>query len=788
MNPDENKSPLSTERKIQIVSGLDFWYLEPIPELDLASVMITDGPHGLRIQGKADDRKGTPATCFPTASALASSWDLELVESVGEAIGLEAVTFDVGVVLGPGINIKRHPLGGRNFEYFSEDPHLTGQMSIAIIDGIQSQGVGTSLKHLAANNQESARMAVDTIVDERALREIYLSAFEKAIRTSSPWTVMCAYNRLNGEYCSENQWLLTQVLRDEWGFDGLVVTDWGATNDRAAGIAAGLDLEMPGSGSVNNAVITSALASGDLSEAALDAAASRVTELTRASNKAIARDASFDIDDHHQLARQAAAKCCVLLTNDGVLPLPETPDLAVIGEFAMLPRFQGAGSSEVVPTKVSTIMDGIAQLTNTEVSAVDSPIRYARGYDLNNDEVDQSLIDEAVLIARSAKTAVVVVGLPDLYESEGFDRDHMRMPAQHNALVNAVCSANPNTVVVLCNGSALQIPWVDKPRAVLEAHLGGQAGGLGVADVLFGAVNPSGKLSETFALRQTDHASDSFFPGTGRQVQYRESLFVGYRWFDHAKLDVLFPFGHGLSYTTFEYSQPSVSGDANADDLDMTLTLDIPITNSGSVAGAEIVQLYIKRPDSEIMRAEQTLAAFAKVELQPDETKVVSLTLDRRSFAHYDVASSQWTVEDGSATLVVGASSRDERQAITIDIISSTVLGPPLAKRSVPLSKSDFASLLGHAVPDVEPVRPITLNTRIAELGETKLGVLLHKLMVDQASKQFASTEPTVLKLIDRMVGEATIRSAVLLSGGILQWRTVERMIALANRVGRSGK
>lgn len=524
--------------------------------------MVSDGPHGLRkpvATSMLDAAGSEPATCFPTASSLGSTWDRDLAAAVGRAIAAEARVAGVSVVLGPGVNIKRHPLCGRNFEYLSEDPLLAGVLAAAFIHGAQSQGVGTSIKHFAVNNQEANRMVVDAIVDERTLREIYLPAFEIAVKEAAPWTVMCAYNRLNGTYCAEHTWLLTEVLRDDWGFQGLVVTDWGANDDRVAGVLAGQDLEMPGGGSVHDAVVVDAVRGGSLAEAAVDRCARRVVNLLE--QAAAATDVPtppLDLDANHALARRVAAAGTVLCTNDGLLPLDASSHIALVGEFAVRPRYQGSGSSQVNPSRRDTMLDEMRRVVGDRGGR----LRYARGYDArarDGDAVDAGLIDEAVAVSARADAAVVVVGLPPSWETEGVDRAHMRLPHQHNELVRAVCAANPRTVVVLCNGAPVMMPWVDLPAAVVEAHLGGQAGAGGVVDVLTGEAEPGGRLAETYPLRQADVAADRWFPGDPRQVQYREGLFVGYRWFDAAGLDVLFPFGHGLSYTTWSVEEVAVS-------------------------------------------------------------------------------------------------------------------------------------------------------------------------------------------------------------------------------------
>nr|MDT0252942.1 glycoside hydrolase family 3 C-terminal domain-containing protein [Endozoicomonas sp.] len=512
---------LTLEEKASLCSGKDFWLLKSLERLQLPSIAVADGPHGLRKQGAKGDHLGAgtsvPATCFPTASALACSWDPTLLYNLGEALAEKSADENVSVLLGPGINIKRHSSCGRNFEYFSEDPLLTGELAAAMINGVQSKNVGTSLKHFAVNNQEFNRMVTNAVVDERTLREIYLKGFEIAVKKAQPWTIMSAYNRVNGTFCSEHKELLTDILRDEWGFEGLVVTDWGAMNDRVKGIAAGLDLEMPGSTGETDQQIVKAVNHGELNEAQLDKVARRVIKLMLKA-KTVIKAENIDEAAHHQLARKAAAESAVLLkNNEQILPLQTSAHFAVIGEFAKTPRYQGAGSSMVNPVKLDCAYDALSEITNNK------SLPYAAGYrvkgDKGNNTLDQSLIDEAVVLAKTVDIAVVFAGLPDSFEAEGFDRDHLDMPEQHNRLIRAICKANPNTVVILSNGAAVQMPWIDQPKAVLETWLAGQAGGLAVADLILGKSNPGGKLAETFPLAMADMASDRWYPGSPRQVE-----------------------------------------------------------------------------------------------------------------------------------------------------------------------------------------------------------------------------------------------------------------------------
>lgn len=784
---------LDLETKARLCSGRNLWQLEPVEQLDLARIMVADGPHGLRKQ--ADGHEGLishPATCFPPAVGLAATWDRSLLAEVGTAIGAEALAAEVAVVLGPGANIKRHPLCGRNFEYLSEDPFLTGELAVALIDGIQSVGAGTSLKHFAVNNQEERRMTVDVVVDERALREIYLAGFEKAVKQAAPWTVMCAYNKLGGTYCSEHRRLLTEILRDEWGFEGLVMTDWGAASDRPAGIAAGLDLEMPGSRGINDDEILDAVASGRLGVDKLDIAVKRLVDLIVRGNAALARKPPrVNLDAHHELARRAAADSCVLLTNDGVLPLAGGQSVAVIGAFATSPRYQGSGSSRVNPTQLDTMLDSIGQLNANDSDNGESrsaAVTFAAGYEDDGDNYRPDLIDEARLVARAADIAVVVVGLPPSFESEGFDREHMRLPDQHNRLVETICKANPNTVVVLCNGSPVQMPWVDQPRAILEAYLGGQGGGMGAARILFGEASPSGRLAETFPIRQSDHGSDPWFPGVGRQVQYREGINVGYRWFDRVGLDVLFPFGHGLSYTTFEYGDLEVLGVLGDTSAGKGISLSVRITNTGERAGAETVQIYAARIDPTVDRPAQELVGFHKVHLERGQSETVKIALDQRSFAFYDTKSSSWQVEAGRVEVRAGASSRDVRSTALIELSSSFQPAPELAPRPLDAealtADAAFAEQLGHPIPEPRTVEPFSRNSTIEEVAVTAIGRRFGAVVNKAAMKQIGldeHTDDSFRRMFERVTAEAPLRSLALLSGGKVSWATIDRMVVVMN-------
>ncbi|GAA0485942.1 glycoside hydrolase family 3 C-terminal domain-containing protein [Microbacterium aurantiacum] len=688
--PLPEPADLTIEEKASLTSGATFWTTKAIdrPGAAVPSIAMNDGPHGLRKQVESADHLGMggslPATCFPPAVGLGSSWDVELAERVGVALGAEASIQDVAILLGPGINIKRSPLCGRNFEYLSEDPLVSGVLGAALVRGIQSQGVGASLKHFAANNQETDRMRASSDVDEQTLREIYLRGFQRVVQDAQPWTVMCAYNRINGVYASEDPWLLTTVLRDEWGFEGLVVSDWGAVNDRVAGLAAGMDLEMPSSGGTTDAQIVAAVRDGRLDESVLDTAAGRAIDLVRKARAGAGRVAGpLDVDAHHALAREAATRSIVLLKNEGgLLPLAPSARVAVIGAFAAKPRYQGAGSSMINPTRLDTALDEITAAVGVEGGTV----AFAPGFALSpNDTADaDALRAEAVRAAAAADVAVVFLGLPAAAESEGYDRTHIDLPADQLALLAVVREANPNVVVVLSNGSVVALPFADEVPAILEAWLLGQGGGGATADVLFGAVAPSGRLTETIPLRLEDTPAFLHY-GTEGTVHYSEGLFVGYRWYDARAMEVAYPFGHGLSYTTFAYSAPSASVREDGD-----ITLRVAVTNTGTRAGREVVQVYVSRPGLPA-RPVRELAGFASVALEAGETRDVEVTVRRDDLATYDVRAGRWLVAGGDHVFAVAASSRDIRSELSLEIAGDAV--------SRPLSReSSLAEALAHPV------------------------------------------------------------------------------------------
>ena len=675
-------SELTLEEKASLCLGSDFWHTAAVERLGIPAIMVSDGPHGLRAQlGEADHvglMGSAPATCFPTASALGSSWNPELFGTVGEALALEANKLGVSVVLGPGINMKRSPLCGRNFEYVSEDPWLAGELATAMVQGTQHHGIGTSLKHYAANNQEDDRLRVSAEVDERTLREIYLPAFERVVKSAQPWTIMCAYNKINGSYASEHHWLLTEVLREEWGFEGLVVSDWGAAHDRVAALRAGLDLEMPPDLGVSDAAVVAAIRDGSLDESILDETARRVLHLVDRSQPALADDVSVDFDEHHALARRAAQESAVLLKNAGHL-LPLQPEMgsmvAVIGEFARTPRYQGAGSSQVNPTRVDVALDELQSAL-----AGRAEVRFAAGFGVGTTDNDEQLLREAVDLAREADHVVVFLGLPAEEESEGFDRTHLDLPANQLVMLYALAEVHDRLIVILANGGVVRISsWEDRVSAILECWLSGQAAGGAAVDLLLGVANPSGKLAETIPVRLQDNPSHLNFPGEEGVVRYGERIFIGYRAYDRLIQQVNYPFGFGLSYTSFHIDDVGVSAAGSVAAGDLQVTVSASVTNTGQRAGAEVVQVYVGDVEASVSRPLRELKGFAKVFLEPGETQQVSCQLDERAFAFWSARFQRWVVEPGEFMIAVGNSSRHLVATETISIDAprlSLPLGP----------------------------------------------------------------------------------------------------------------
>ena len=651
---------LALDEKASLLSGRDLWSTKAVDHAGIRPLVLTDGPHGVRFQAGEADHLGiyasAPATCFPPAVALASSWDVDLVARVGQALGREARALGIDVLLGPGVNIKRSPLCGRNFEYFSEDPLLAGVLGAAHVEGLQSQGVGASVKHFAANNQETDRMRVSADVDERTLREIYLPAFERIVTQARPAAVMAAYNKVNGTYATENTWLLTKVLREEWGFEGLVVSDWGAVSDRVAALAAGTDLTMPGDAKGDDAV-AAAVRDGVLDESVVDRAVARLRALAAGTGGGEKQD--VDLAAHHRLAREVAAECLVLLKNDNAaLPLADTGSIAVVGEFATALRYQGGGSSHINATEVDSPLEELRRLLPG------ARIDYARGFDPTGTADAAGLRAGAVAAAAKADVTVIFAGLAERDESEGFDREHIALPPEQVQLITAVAGASRKTVVVLFNGGVVSMEgWHDAVDAIVEAWLPGQAGGGAVADVLTGGINPSGRLAESIPVRLNDTPSFLNFPGEAGHVRYGEGVMVGYRYYETADVAVRYPFGHGLSYTTFDYSDPRLT-DVTAD----TATVQVRVTNTGDRAGKHVVQVYVAAPKRPVSTPLRELRGFTKVALEAGESTVAEIRLDRRAFAYYDITAGQWAVAGGCYQVQVGYSAHDIAAQVGLDL------------------------------------------------------------------------------------------------------------------------
>ncbi len=664
---------MSLEEKAALCTGAGPWTTTLIERLGVPEMTVSDGPHGVRRVEDLSDlmRESLPATCFPTASCLASTWDVDLIHAVGQAIAEECIALKVDVVLGPGANMKRTPLCGRNFEYFSEDPFLAGEMAASFIHGVQSKGVGTSLKHYAGNNQEYQRLSINVNMDERTLREIYLPAFEMAVKKAQPWTVMCAYNKLNGYYGSESHKLLVDILKEEWGFEGFVVSDWGAVHDRVASLKGGLDLEMPGPRDLRVKAVVEAVQSGELSESVLDESVRRILGIVLKAAET-PKGGKFDVSAHHALARRIAAEGMVLLKNNGILPLKDPKQIAVIGRTANEAHFQGGGSSHINPTQVDNPFIELQKL------AGEANLSFAEGYP-KDESFDQALIDAAVNEAKSAQVALLYLALPASKESEGYDRPDLDLTQHQIALINAVAKVQPNTIVILNSGAPVVMgDWIDGTAAVLEAWMMGQAGGGAIADVLFGRVNPSGKLAETFPRRLVDTPAFINYPGENGEVRYGEGIFIGYRYYDAKQVPVEFPFGYGMSYTTFAYQNPQVSAKTFKDVDGLTVSVDV--TNTGKLAGKEIVQVYVHDRKSRLVRPPKELKGFVKVELQPGETKTVSVDLDFRAFAYYHPGYKQWVAEDGDFDILIGASSAEIHFIQTVNLQSTQEL-PSLLRR-----------------------------------------------------------------------------------------------------------
>ena len=763
-------SQMTLKEKASLCSGKDFWHLKGIERLGIPEIMVCDGPHGLRKQNAENKEVGLtnsyPATCFPTAVTTACSWDPDLLYKMGKALGEECLKEEVSVVLGPGINMKRSPLCGRDFEYFSEDPELAGNMAASFINGVQSNGVGTSLKHFAGNSQEKKRMTSNSIIDERALREIYLRAFEIAVTKAQPATVMNAYNLVNGHYCSENYYLQRKTLRDDWGFKGAVISDWGAVNNRVEGLRNGNDLEMPSSGGVNDKKIVDAVEKGELDEAILDETVDRLLDIIFKAKEIKKQKYTYDIKEHNEISKQVAAQSIVLLKNeDNVLPLKrnEGEVVAVIGGFVEEPRYQGSGSSRINPTMMC---DGVKAFKNSPVDVV-----FAKGYNPNrkNDKDAARLIGEACEVAAKADKVVVFAGLTDAYESEGFDRKNMQMPDAHNKLIKALCAVNDNVIVVLQGGSPVEMPWFSSVKAVLNAYLGGQAVNEAIVDVLTGKVNPCGKLAETYPISLADTPTADCFPQSDVNVQYRESIFIGYRYYDKMNKAVQFPFGHGLSYTTFEYSDLKVSKKSLEKDEGCTVTLKVK--NTGDMAGAETVQIYVSKPESKIFRATKELKGFAKVYLEAGEEKTVTVELSDRAFKFWNISTSDWCTESGEYKILAAASSRDIRLEETVAVKSTDdELIPDFTSADVyfngdpaKATEEDFKTIFGGELAFKPVVGSHDLNVTIDSSKDKGLAKVIYNT-VDLVMKPAGGVSSS---MIANTIMETPVRNFICMSGGL---------------------
>lgn len=778
---------LTLEEKCALLSGIDSWHTTPILRLGIPSVNCADGPYGLRKEVPTEKvltiAPSQPATCFPLPVTMASTWDADIMERIGKAYAEEAIDQGVQTVLGPGVNIKRSPLCGRNFEYYSEDPYLAGCLATRFVQGIQSKGVGTSLKHFAANSQEYRRMMISSEVDERAFREIYLPAFEMTVKESQPYTVMCSYNRINGVFASENKYLLTDILRNEWGFNGIVISDWGAVNDRALGVKAGLDVEMPSTQGVYDREVLNAVKSGLLSEKDLDTVVARTLRYVgRASENEKDRKVSIcDYEAHHQIAREAAASGIVLLKNDrNLLPLKSGKSLAVIGHMAKKMRFEGSGSSQINPKNLVNFTD---VLDREHIS-----YSYADGYCFGTG-VDELKFAEAVAVAKDKDAVLLFIGLTEDYESEGFDRPNMDLPKGHDELVKKILEVNKNVIVILSIGSPVKMPWIGSVDSVLNLYLGGEAMGEAAYDVIFGKVSPSGKLAETFPFSLSDNPANKHFRSGPKTVEYRESIYVGYRYFDKAKKDVQFSFGYGLSYTRFEYSNLSLSTN-HVKDGNLVLTFDLH--NAGLYDGAEVAQVYVRDLDSTIFREDKALKGFKKVFLKAGETKTVSISLNSRAWSFYDVTIHDWAIESGHYDVLVGASSRDIRLKENIYVEGNTKTIPDY-KKTAPVYYSlvkakeypakQFIAILGHPVNENKRYTRKTLDENATLLDAKRIslnGWIFYRVLRSKVAKMMGKgSSKAVRKMARESALVGPLRQLISFTSGAIGKQTLTGIILI---------
>ena len=772
-DPKEILAQMTLEEKASLCDGADFWHMKGMEKYGIPCIMVCDGPHGLRKKDyskKGDSLSNSvPAISYPTAATTACSWDPELLYEMGVALGKKCLKEEVGVLLGPGINMKRSPLCGRNFEYFSEDPILAGELAAGFINGVQSMGVGTSLKHFCANSQETRRMTCDSVVDERALREIYLTAFEIAVKKAKPWTVMNSYNKINGMHGSENKHTQIEILRNEWGYDGVVVSDWGAANDRVLGLKNGNDLEMPSSSGSGTQKIVDAVRNGTLDEAVVNERALNILNLIKKASDGSKANYNYNDADDQPFARKVAAQSMVLLKNNGILPLKKSGKIAVIGELARTPRYQGAGSSHINPTQLDNALD--------ELQKIGYNVEFAQGYELKQKKAKKNAehLQKAIEVAGRCETVVLFIGLTDDYEAEGFDRSHMALPAAHDTLVGEILKVNKNVVIVLAGGSPVEMPWNDGVAAILHSYLGGQAGAGAVADIISGAVNPCGKLSETYPVTYSDTPAKNNFPGNPASVEYRESIYIGYRYYEKVNKTVRYPFGYGLSYTTFDYSD--IKLDKTAMNENDVLNVSFKVKNTGGVPGYEIAQLYVSDKESTIYRPVKELKAFKKVWLNPGETKEITLSLNKRAFAFYNVNINDWCVESGDFDILVGASSADIRLSATVNVTAPEVSIPDYSQtapryytgniQSVP--EEQFVAVLGRDLPpaDYDKNRKLSIQDTFESCSHTKTGKKFYKLLSTLIPAGFAQA----------IALQTPFRDFISMSGGVFSEQMAEGLV-----------
>ncbi len=766
---------MTLEEKAAILSGRTVWETREVKRLGIPSIFLSDGPHGIRKQAGAGDHLGLnaslEATCFPTAATVANSWNEQLGEEIGEALGEEAQAMEVNVLLGPGLNIKRSPLCGRNFEYFSEDPYLSGKMAAAYVRGIQKKGVYACLKHFAANSQELRRMSMDSVVDERALREIYLTGFEIAVKEGHAKSIMSSYNKINGVYANEDRHLLKEILRDEWGFDGFVVTDWGGSNDHVKGVEAGSNLEMPAPGLDSAREILRAIENQILDTEELDACVDDLLDAILTLKKSALPDAGFDQEAHHRLAKKAAVESAVLLKNEGnILPLKSKTKTALIGDFVFTPRYQGAGSSMVNPTKV----EALAQTVENYHLQV---VGMARGCQRNG-EPDEEQLKEAVELAKKADVVIYAFGLDELSESEGLDRSHMRIPENQIRLLKELYQVNPNIVGILSGGSAVEMPWHTCCRAILHGYLTGQAGAGALLDLLTGKANPSGRLNETYPLRYEDTPAFHYFPSKERTAEYRESIYVGYRYYDTAKAAVQYPFGHGLSYTEFAYSNLKVTAEG------VTLT----VTNTGEMDGAEVVQMYVGLPGAEVFRPEKELKGFVKIFLKKGESREVSISFDDKTFRYWNEKTGGWETEGGSYRIMVGASVMDIRLTGSVSITGTTKTNP-CTKEELPsyytgkirqVEDAEYTKLLGRPIPDGSWSGELGRNDAICQMYYAKswLARAIYRRLTAMKKKSEAKGKPDLNILF---IFNMPFRGIAKMTNGAVSMEMVDGMVLAVN-------